>query len=87
MKSVDPYLQALERLDPLFHLVEVVGAGHLVARSNKYKRFHGVNPLLYLCIVMLSVYLHDRIGYSLDLLSMLCNGLVSMLRGYSVDRP
>ena len=87
MKNVVPYLQVLERLNPLLHLVEVVGAGHLVQRA--HKRFHGVNPLLYLCIVMLSVDVHDGIGDSLDLLSMLCNGLVSMLRGYAVrvDRP
>ena len=39
--------------------------------------------------MMLAVNLHDRIGDSLDLLSMLSNGLVAMLGGYAmrVDRP
>ena len=38
---------------------------------------------------MLSVNLHDRVGDSLDLLSMLSNCLVAMLGGYAmrVDRP
>ena len=38
---------------------------------------------------MLSVNLHDRVGDSLDLLSMLSNCLVAMMGGYAmrVDRP
>ena len=87
MKNVVPYLQVLERLNPLLHLVEVVGAWHVVQR--RHKRFHCVYSFLDFCIVMLSVNLHDGVCDSLDLLSMLCNGLVSMLRGYAVrvDRP
>ena len=41
------------------------------------------------CIMMLSVDIHDRVGDSLDFLSMLSNGLVAMLGGYAmcVDGP
>merc|ERR1719370_1993820 len=90
MLSVDGVvwpLQIFERFNPLLHLIEVVGAWHVVQRS--HKRFHCVNALLNLCIVMLTINFHDRVGDSPDFLSMLSDGLVAMLLGYAmcVDRP
>merc|ERR1719295_106656 len=75
-------LQIFKRFNPFLNLIEVVGAGHIVQRS--HKRFHCVNSLLNLCIMMLTINFHDRVGDSLDLLSMLSDGLVAMLRGYAM---